>query len=191
MNPHELKNINDENRAKELANEVIKEVVKKMIDNKVVKELAKEVSEEALFNMVNKGKDRRFRNTKLLMKNYKNLKQHTLSEKDEIKILYADMDEDYIKVDYMWLESIIKSKGKTIQMLKYIDEQLDYLKKKYKENKQYEKYRVFELLTIEGKSIIEIQGETGCGKNSPSTWSNEIIKELSVLLWGVDALSIL
>ena len=63
-----------------------------------------------------------------------------------------------------------------------------YLENKYRENKQFEKYQAFKMLIVENKTIIEIQKELGCGKNSPNNWSNEIIKELSVLLWGIDAL---
>ena len=116
------------------------------------------------------------------MLNYNKLKQHILNEKDEIKIIYDCMDEYDIRVEYMWLESILKSKGKTVQMLKYVDEQLIYLENKYRENKQFEKYQAFKMLIVENKTIIEIQKELGCGKNSPNNWSNEIIKELSVLL---------
>ena len=157
------------------------------IENRA-KEISKEVAKEAVFEILNKGKDRRFRNTKLLMLNYNKLKQHILNEKDEIKIIYDCMDEYDIRVEYMWLESILKSKGKTVQMLKYVDEQLIYLENKYRENKQFEKYQAFKMLIVENKTIIEIQKELGCGKNSPNNWSNEIIKELSVLLWGIDAL---
>ncbi len=180
--------INIENRAKELSKEVLKSIVYENIDKDLVKKLSKEVAKEAVFEILNKGKDRRFRNTKLLMLNYNKLKQHILNEKDEIKIIYDCMDEYDIRVEYMWLESILKSKGKTVQMLKYVDEQLIYLENKYRENKQFEKYQAFKMLIVENKTIIEIQKELGCGKNSPNNWSNEIIKELSVLLWGIDAL---
>ena len=180
--------INMENRAKELSKQVIKEVLSESLDEKNIQKMAEEVAERAVYKILNRGKDWRFQNTKLLMKNYKNLKQHILNDKDEIKILYADMDEDYVKVDYMWLESIVKSKGKTIQILKYIDEQLEYLEREYKEGKQYEKYRAFELLLIEAKSNIEIQSELGCSKNMPNKWANEVLRKLSVLLWGIDAI---
>ncbi|WP_195940944.1 hypothetical protein [Romboutsia sp. 1001713B170131_170501_G6] len=180
--------INVENRAKEISKEVVKEVMKETMDEKYINKMAGEVAERAVYKILNRGKDWRFKNTKLLMRNYKSLKQHILNEKDEIKILYADMDEDYVKVDYMWLESIIKSKGKTIQILKYVDEQLEYLERKYKERKQYERYKAFELLLIEGKSNIEMQREIGCSKNMPNKWTNEVVRELSVLLWGIDAI---
>ena len=122
------------------------------------------------------------------MLNYTLLKQHIINEKDEMKVIYDCMDENDIKIEYMWLESIIKSKGKTIQILKYVDEQLEYLKSKYENNKQYEKYRAFEMFIIENQNIIEIRSELHCGKNSPKKWSDEIIKELSVLLWGIEAI---
>ena len=183
--------INVENRAKEILKQAIKEGIFENVDKELIKKLSKEVTKEALFEIANSKKDWRFHNTKLLMRNYKNLKQHILSEKDEVKILYEFMDEDYIKVDYMWLESIVKSKGKTIQILKYIDEQLKYLEQEYKERKQYEKYRAFELLLIEAKSNIEIREELNCSKNMPNKWANEVVRELNVLLWGIDAICML
>ena len=182
-------NINIENRAKEIAKEAIKMAILETTDKDLIKKIAKEVAKEAVFEILNKGKDRRFQNTKLLMLNYKSLKQHILNQSDEIKIVYDCMDGNDIKVDYMWIESIIKSKGKTLQILKYVDDQLEYISNKYTEDGQYEKYRAFELLIIESKTIIEIQTELKCGKNSPNNWSNEVIRELSVLLWGIDALS--
>ncbi len=181
-------NINVENRAKQLSKQVIKETLNENLDEEIIKRIAEEVAERAVYKILNRGKDWRFQNTKLLMKNYKNLKQHILSEKDEIKILYVDMDEDYVKVDYMWLESIMKSKGKTVQILKYVDEQLKFLEQEYKERKQNEKYRAFELLLIENKSNIEMQNELRCSKNMPNKWANEVVRELSVLLWGIDAI---
>ena len=181
-------NINIENRAKEISKQVIKETLKENLDEKIIKIMAEEVAERAVYKILNRGKDWRFQNTKLLMRNYKNLKQHILNEKDEIKILYAGMDEEYIKVDYMWLESIIKSKGKSVQILKYVDEQLKFLELEYEKRKQKEKYRAFELLLIENKSNIEMQNELGCSKNMPNKWANEVLRELSVLLWGIDAI---
>lgn len=183
--------INVENRAKEISKQVIKEVLKENLEEKTINKMAEEVAERAVYKILNKGKDWRFQNTKLLMRNYKNLKQHMLGEKDEIKILYEGMDNDYVKVDYMWLESIIKSKGKTIQILKYVDEKLKFLEQEYEKRKQSEKYRAFELLLIENKSNIEMQIELGCSKNMPNKWANEVVRELSVLLWGIDAICML
>ena len=180
--------INIENKAKELSKQVIKEVLKENLEEKVVTKMAEEVAERAVYKILNKGTDWRFQNTKLLMKNYKNLKQHILGEKEEIKILYEEMDNDFVRVDYMWLESIIKSKGKTIQILKYVDEKLRFLEAEYEKRKQSEKYKAFELLLIENKSNIEIQLELGCSKNIPNKWANEVLRELSVLLWGIDAI---
>ena len=188
MRKNRAKEINAENEAKKLVKAAIKEGIFENVDKNVLTKLSKEVAKEALFELLNKGKDWRFQNTKLLMLNYTLLKQHIINEKDEMRVIYDCMDENDIKIEYMWLESIINSKGKTIQILKYVDEQLNYIKNKYSENKQYEKYRAFEMSIIESKSNIEIMKELKCGKNSPKNWSDEIIKELSILLWGIDAL---
>ena len=82
--------INMENRAKELSKQVIKEVLSESLDEKNIKKMAEEVAERAVYKILNRGKDWRFQNTKLLMKNYKNLKQHILNDKDEIKLYISD-----------------------------------------------------------------------------------------------------
>lgn len=118
MRKNRAKEINAENEAKKLVKAAIKEGIFENVDKNVLTKLSKEVAKEALFELLNKGKDWRFQNTKLLMLNYTLLKQHIINEKDEMRVIYDCMDENDIKIEYMWLESIIKSKGKTIQILK-------------------------------------------------------------------------
>lgn len=156
----------------------------KIITKSVAKEIAREVINEIMFE----GKDRRLRNTRLLMRNYNALKEHLNDESNGIKINYKFEGEAYVKVDYMWLESVARSKTRTSEMIRYVDEKLRYLEKKYEEQKESEKYRSFEMHFIEGASNKDIMDELGCGKNSPKNWSDEIIRELSVLLFGIDAL---
>ncbi len=43
---------------------------------------------------------------------------------------------------------------------------------------------------IEGKTSEDIQEEFNCGKNTPKRWNDIVTRELSVLLWGIDALGI-
>ncbi|WP_195948135.1 hypothetical protein [Paraclostridium bifermentans] len=184
--------INMENRAKELAADVIKKALRQVTEEDLIKNMAKKVAKEALFEIANKGKNRRLHNTKLLMKNYNVLKEHMKGNGENIKVEFKSIDEEnpYMKVEFMWLESIARSKARTANLLKYIDDKLDYLEKKFIENKEHEKYKTFEMFFIQEMTSEDIQEIMNCGKNSPKIWCDKVIKELSVLLWGIDALHI-
>ncbi len=69
------------------------------------------------------------------------------------------VDECEVKVDYMWLESIARSKTRTAKMIDYIDAALINLKTKFIEKDEFEKYRSFEMFFIEEKTSEEIQEE--------------------------------
>lgn len=155
-----------------------------------IKKLAKEVAKEAMREIMFEGKDRRLHNTRLLMRNYNILQEHINNTDAGIEINFEFLDELSTKVDYMWLESIARSKTRTAQMMKYIDERLESLKYKYKQSNESEKYRAFEMFFIEEKTNECIQGELNCSKNIPKKWSDIIMRELSILLWGIDALGI-
>ncbi|MFR3071995.1 MAG: hypothetical protein ACLTK8_04210 [Paeniclostridium sp.] len=184
--------INLENRAKELAEDVIKKALKEIGGEDLIKSMAKKVAKEAVFEIANKGKNRRLHNTKLLMRNYNVLKEHMKGDGENIKIEFKSLDEEnpYMKVEFMWLESIARSKARTANILKYIEDKLDFLEKRFIDSKEYEKFKAFDLFFIEEKTSEEIQEILGCGKNSPKKWCDKVINELSVLLWGIDALHI-
>ena len=134
----EAQQINMENRAKELAEDVIKKALRQVTEEDLIKNMAKKVAKEALFEIANKGKDRRFHNTKMLMKNYNVLKEHMKGDGEQIKIKFESIDEEdpYMKIEFMWLESIARSKARTAEMLYYVDEKLKFLEYKYKENNE-------------------------------------------------------
>ena len=191
MSSHRVKKINEENRVKELANEVVKQALKERTDKDEIKALAKEVAKEAIFDIVNKNKDRRYQNTKLLMENYNSLKKHIEGKLDgvDIKLEFRDeTGEIYVKSDYMWLESISKSKARTKEMLRYVDEKLEFLKYKYEKLGKYEIVDSFIMFYIDEKTDDDIREKHSCGYQTPRRWREKAIGELSVLLWGIDAI---
>lgn len=188
---NEASEINIENRARQLLKEANKEIIKESIDKDIIKKIAREVAKEAVFEIVNKNKDRRFQNTKLLMENYNVLKEHIEGTHDgiDIKLEYKDeTGEMYIKSDYMWLESVSKSKARTKEMLRYVEEKLEFLKYKYKEQNKEEIINSFLMFYIDERTDEDIRAKYNCGQNSPNRWRNKVISELSVLLWGIDAI---
>jgi DNA-directed RNA polymerase specialized sigma24 family protein len=48
------------------------------------------------------------------------------------------------------------------------------------------KYDAFKMHYIDGASYEEIADIQNCGKNTPSRWSKELIRKMSVKLFGID-----
>ena len=48
------------------------------------------------------------------------------------------------------------------------------------------KYDAFKMHYIDGVSYEEIADIQNCGKNTPSRWSKELIRKMSVKLFGID-----
>lgn len=155
-----------------------------------IKQIAKEAALEAIREVMFQKKDKRLHNTRLLMKNYNNLKEHISSKNENISIIVNFDDEVEIKSDYIWLESVARSKTRTAKMMRYVDDKIDFLEKKYIEKQEYEKFNAFYLFYIDEMTNEEIQEELSCGKNTVKRWRDSIINELSVLLWGIDAIGI-
>lgn len=155
-----------------------------------IKKVAKEAALEAIKEIMYQNTDKRLHNTRLLMRNYNNLKEHIKSKDDKVEIIVNINDESDLKSDHIWLESVVRSKTRTAKMMKYVDDKIKYLEKKYKEKKEYEKFRAFELKFIEEKTNEDIREELNCSINMPKKWIDIIIKELSILLWGIDAIGI-
>lgn len=155
-----------------------------------IKQIAKEAALEAIREVMFQKKDKRLHNTRLLMKNYNNLKEHINSESENIEIKVNFDDDVEIKSDYIWLESVVRSKARTAKMMQYVDEKINFLENKYNDKEEYEKFEAFKLFYIDEMTNEEIQDELFCGKNSVKKWRDLIINELSVLLWGIDAIGI-
>ena len=150
-----------------------------MIDNKsLIKEAIKEFKEEEK----EKYRNKKLHNTKLLMKNYNNLKDHIEEVSDDLDIEFEDL------ADEVWITSITRTKLRTMKMMAYIDSALKIVEKKFRTSCEEYKYKAFKLYYIDKKTNEEIQEILSCGKNSPKNWSDLVIEELSLLLWGIEAL---
>lgn len=127
-------------------------------------------------------RDRRLHNTRLLMRNYNKLKEHIDNVNDDLEIKVDSTD------DEVWITSITRTKLRTMKMMAYIDSALSIIKEDMKRNCIEYKYKAFELYFIEEETNEEITEILGCGKNQPRIWSDAVLNELSVLLWGIEAL---
>lgn len=154
------------------------------IKGEIIKDLALEVI--AVINENNrKEKNRkRLHNTKLLLQNYNALEAHAYKVDDKNKFEKLSIDED----DEIFIESITRTRMRTIKMLSYVDSALKIVKSNYKKNNEKYKFLVFEKMYFDKKTIEEITIECNCSKNTARRWNNLIIEELSLLLWGIDSL---
>lgn len=154
------------------------------IKGDLIKGLALEVISVIEANKIKEKKRKRLHNTKLLLENYNALEAHAYKVEDKNKIEKISLDED----DEIFIESITRTRLRTIKMLSYVDGALKIVKSNYKKNNEKYKFLVFEKIYFDKKTIEEITVECNCSKNTARRWNNLIIEELSLLLWGIDSL---
>lgn len=140
-----------------------------------------------------------FHNTKLLMKHYNDLKEHLRRGISDIRELEESRlelvksyngEEELYKEDELFIESIKRSKIKSVIMISHIDAALSALKIKHKNKGTIEKYLALENYFIKEKTYEEITEILNCGVNTPRRWINELINELGVYLFGVDGIKL-
>lgn len=128
-----------------------------------------------------------YHNTYLLMKKYNLMKKHVYKVVDDIDTDKLSDGLEFISKQDVWVISICKSKTKSLKMLSYIDSALETIYKEYERKGKTHEYRAFELYFIEEKTYEEIAKYLNCGKNTPKKWTDNILEDLSVLLWGYEA----
>lgn len=152
--------------------------------NNEINAQAKELALEVINEIKKQQTDKRFHNTKLLMKNYTKLKSHI----DDVSNKNLDCEvQDPLEED-VELKSVMRTKARTAQMLACVDIALDVLEEEYLESDKYYVFEAFELYYIKGYTYQQLADYYYAGKNTPARWVNEVVRKLSVLLWGIDAL---
>lgn len=129
--------------------------------------------------------DRRLRNTKLLLKNYRHLKMHTNTTKLRINELDELLVLDLTEEGEFEVQSILKSKRKTLIMLQFVTYMLD-LYKLINEKR----YIIITSLYIadEKSSIEELANHYGCTPRAIYKELNNAVIEISTLLFGIDSI---
>lgn len=155
--------------------------------SKAVREAIREYDKE------NKIKKREmvFHNTRLLLKHYNDLKSHLNKAIDDVSKLESGLLELVdLERDELYILSIKRSKAKTLIMLAHIDTAMDTLKQKQYKLCSQEKYFAFYRYYIREQSYEDVAEELNCGVVTARRWVNEMINELSILLFGIDGLKL-
>lgn len=156
-----------------------------------VSEQAKELAKEVVFEIKKQQRDKRLHNTKLLMKNYDKLKNHIEKvNSDGFKGYFGEELQDALEENDIFLNSVLRTKARTAQMVSCIDISLEILADEYEENGTYYIYDAFYMYYIEKLTYEDIAEKLNTGKNTPARWTKEVLNKLNILLWGVEALGI-
>jgi len=142
-----------------------------------------------------RNKRTRYHNTELLLKNYLNLLDHHENAKAKASDI-MNLEEIDLDVDDVIIQSIKRSRVRTLIMITQIETCLDILRLRQASKNQSEKYEVIYCLYLDkarrdlerGELIAAVAQELNCGAATVHRWKNEMVRELSILLFGVDGL---
>mgnify|MGYP001164426474 CR=1 FL=1 len=158
--------------SEEKLNEIIEQAVKKGLEEYIVEQEKKQ-----------KKKKNRYHDTYALMKCYRDAAFHVenaVSEASQMAAEYANEKEE------IYLRSVRRTRFRTMIIKSHIDRAVDEIKRRRTAEGREEEYRAFEMYFMEGVSYEQIAEELETGVNTPRRWVKGILKELSVLLWGLD-----
>lgn len=162
--------------------------------NKVTAEqLAKTVALETVREYEKSQKKNRrvkvFRNAKKLMENYNRICQSVQEGVSELSDVDDGEELEELSAEDIYINSIIKSKLRSIVMIAHIDKCLGLLEEEMIRKGTHEKYLAFKYYYLDDmtpESIAEILGS--CSERSIWRWVSELTNILCVYLFGADAI---
>lgn len=163
---------------------------------KVITEIASETAIKAYKDEIMQERkrkhDRRLRNVKLLLKNYRSFVKHTEDIKLDILELEEKLELDDIDTDEFKIESIKRSKEKTLAMINFINKMLAVYKTICEEEGEEAKRRyqvIYDLYIVEEKITVKKVAEGhSLHYRTVYKYVDKACKDLSVLMFGVDGI---
>lgn len=152
-----------------------------------IEETVKRAIAEAVKDEKKQRRQQILYNTRILMESYIEMRKHienAISEAEEME----DDAFQIFKSEDAHLESIRRSKLKTALMIANIDKAMQELDEEQKKIGTSYKYEAFKMHYIDGIPYEEISDCLNCGKNTPARWSKEMIRKMSVKLFGIDGI---
>jgi hypothetical protein len=139
--------------------------------------------------------DRRLRNVKLLLRNYRAFVIHCSDIKLEINELNQKLDLDELDSDEFAIRSILKSKERTLAMLKYINKSLEIYRIICEKSGELEKTRrykvVYDLYISKEKVTIDDLAERhSVNKRTIYKDIDKACETLTVLMFGVNGMKL-
>jgi len=161
--------------------------------DEVIKRAVTEAIKEFDIKKREESKTKILHNTKLLLSNYNNLSKHyeeAVDNLDYIELDEADENscESIESNDKLFILSIRRSKFRTMIMVSHIQTALKVLKEDCIRKNQLIKYEVLEKHYLQNVPFNQIAVEFSCSEMSARRWKNEMVQDLGVYLFGIDAL---
>lgn len=137
--------------------------------------------------------DRRVRNIKLLLRNYRSFAIHCNDIKLDINKLNQKLELDDIDTDEFAIESIIRSKERTLAIVKFINQMLEIYRiicEKSGKDEEIRKYKsIYFLYLADERMTAEDIARLHCtNKRTVYKDIDNACKALSALVFGVDGL---
>lgn len=145
--------------------------------------------------------DRRLRNTRLLLKNYRSFRNYAknavykASQLKENAVDILDGLDDYSFDDGLYIESIKKSQQRTLIILNHIDEMLRYYKIDCEQSGKDEELRRYRIIVAyyindQRKSAEQIAEDEHIERRTLYKDINMALKPLSALIFGIDSMKL-
>ncbi|MGM0971671.1 MAG: hypothetical protein ACQEW2_02305 [Bacillota bacterium] len=137
--------------------------------------------------------DRRLRNIKLLLKNYRSFVAHSAEIKLEINDLNAKLELDELDTDEFAIESIKRSKHRTLAMVKFINRMVAVYKSICEQSGNQEDIRKYETIynlyiAEDKKTVSEISEMHFLSSRMVYKNIDNACEVLTVLVFGVDGI---
>jgi hypothetical protein len=161
------------------------------------KEAIKELKAEEKANR----KKQIFQNANVLLEHYLDLKAYCDNAVYSGYMPNEGEDDDFMidtDGEEITIKSIKASRELTLIFIAHIDMALSLLQKKCELKDDMDKYRVIEMLhlapglqeLIWSERILVVCEKVNCSETTVRRWRNEMVKELSVFLFGIDGLKL-
>jgi hypothetical protein len=137
--------------------------------------------------------DRRLRNIKLLLRNYRSFKLHGAGINLEIKELDNLLEIESLDTDEFAIESIKRSKQRTLAMLKFIEKMMSVYKVLCDQSGKEDDRRIYQsvyqmYISDERLSSSEIATRQNTDPRTVYRDVDKACKTLSALIFGVDSI---
>lgn len=124
-----------------------------------------------------------FHNTRLLLKNYHQLKAHTATVKEGIEeSKRTPWNDERLDLNSLW-----QNKAKTVKLMRHVDDSLDAYKKLCAQTKSRGYYLIYlKFIEAGGMTDENLGREYHVSRQAISKQLKSAIDELSVILYGAD-----
>ncbi len=129
-----------------------------------------------------------FQNAKTLMENYNRICQSVQEGVAELSDVDDGEELEELSAEDIYINSIIKSKLRSIVMIAHIDKCLGLLEEEMIRKDTPEKYKAFMYFYLEDMTPEDIAEELHCADRTVWRWVSELTNILCVYLFGADAI---